>query len=118
MISDTFTFSPTVINEFRVGFNRRKTTKSPDASNADRAQKLGIPGVSGTSFHQILPNDQAMVPDWTIGANRLPTSLQNPYLNPAALAYPAPFTPGTLGRDTLTSPGLVWLRPPYLKPGS
>ena len=25
-----------------------------------------------------------------------------------AFAYPAPFTSGTLGRNTLTSPGLVW----------
>jgi hypothetical protein len=46
--------------------------------------------------------------DWSIGPNRLPTSAQNPYLNAAAFAYPAPFTPGTLGRNTLTSPGLVW----------
>jgi hypothetical protein len=58
--------------------------------------------------NQILPNDQAMTPDWTIGPNRLPTSAQNPYLNPAAFAYPAPFTPGTLGRNTLTSPGVIW----------
>jgi hypothetical protein len=49
-----------------------------------------------------------MTPDWSIGPNRLPTSAQNPYLNPAAFAYPAPFTPGTLGRNTLTSPGIVW----------
>jgi hypothetical protein len=58
--------------------------------------------------NQILPNDQAQTQNWTIGANRLPTNLQNPYLNAAAFAYPAPFTPGTLGRNTLTSPGLVW----------
>jgi hypothetical protein len=58
--------------------------------------------------NQILPNDQAMTPNWTIGPNRLPTSAQNPYLNAAAFAYPAPFTLGTLGRNTLTSPGLVW----------
>ena len=58
--------------------------------------------------NQILPNDQASRQGWTIGPNRLPTSAQNPYLNAAAFAYPAPFTPGTLGRNTLTSPGLVW----------
>lgn len=58
--------------------------------------------------NQILPNDRAVAQGWTIGPNRLPTSLQNPYLNAAAFAYPAPFTPGTLGRNTLTSPGLVW----------
>ena len=58
--------------------------------------------------NQILPNDQAVTQGWTIGPNRLPTSAQNPYLNAAAFSYPAPFTAGTLGRNTLTSPGLVW----------
>jgi hypothetical protein len=29
-------------------------------------------------------------------------------LNAAAFAYPAPFTAGTLGRNTLTGPGIVW----------
>ncbi len=58
--------------------------------------------------NQILPNDQAITQGWTIGPNRLPTSLQNPYLNAAAFAYPAPFTPGTLGRNTLEAPGLMW----------
>jgi hypothetical protein len=58
--------------------------------------------------NQILPNDQAQTPNWTIGGNRLPTSAQNPYLNAAAFAYPAPFTLGTLGRNTLTSPGIIW----------
>ena len=50
VVSDTYTLSPTLINEFRVGFNRRKTTKNPEASNGGWAQKLGIPGVNGTSF--------------------------------------------------------------------
>jgi hypothetical protein len=58
--------------------------------------------------NQILPNDQAQTQNWTIGGNRLPTSAQNPYLNAAAFAYPAPFTLGTLGRNTLTSPGIIW----------
>ena len=58
--------------------------------------------------NQVLPNDQAMTQGWTIGPNRLPTSAQNPYLNAAAFSYPAPFTAGTLGRNTLTSPGMVW----------
>lgn len=58
--------------------------------------------------NQILPNDQAVVQDWNIGPNRLPTAAQNPYLNAAAFAYPAPFTVGTLGRNTLTGPGIIW----------
>jgi len=56
VISDTFTFTPTLINEFRVGFNRRQTTKSPDASNQNWAQQLGIPGVSGISFPFFVPS--------------------------------------------------------------
>src|SRR5882672_4510048 len=50
VVSDTYTFSPTVINEFRVGFNRRKTTKNPFGANGNWAQQLGIPGVNGVSF--------------------------------------------------------------------
>src|SRR5260370_16936106 len=66
--------------------------------------------------NQILPNDQAVVPGWTIGNNRLPTSAQNPYLNAAAFAYPAPFMIGTLGRNTLTSPGIIWAQTSLSKP--
>jgi hypothetical protein len=41
-------------------------------------------------------------------SNRFPTSAQNPYLNFASFAYPAAFTPGTLGRNTFEGPGLNW----------
>lgn len=50
VVSDTYTISPTLISEFRLGFNRRKTTKDPEASNQNWAQQLGIPGVNGVSF--------------------------------------------------------------------
>jgi hypothetical protein len=58
--------------------------------------------------HQILPNDRAQVKDWEIGPHRFPFSAQNRYFNFDAFAYPAPFTPGTLGRNTFESPGLRW----------
>ncbi len=58
--------------------------------------------------NQVLPNDQAVTQNWTIGTHRYPTALQNPYINAAAFAYPSAFTPGTLGRNTLESPGLIW----------
>ena len=61
-MSDTYTISPTIINEFRVGFNRRKTTKSPDASNQDWAQQLGIPGVSGASFPFFVQSGSPLLP--------------------------------------------------------
>ena len=49
-ISDTYTFSPTMINEFRVGFNRRAFSQIPDSLDQGWAQKLGIPNVSGATF--------------------------------------------------------------------
>ena len=47
-------------------------------------------------------------PDWTLGPNRFPTQAQNPYLKFDSFAYPAAFTPGTLGRNTFEGPGLLW----------
>jgi hypothetical protein len=54
--------------------------------------------------NQILPNNQAVTQGRTIGPNRLPTSAQNAYLNAAAFAYPAPFTPATPGRNRRCRP--------------
>lgn len=76
----------------------------PTATGANAS--VWLPGQQRPN--QILPNDQAVVQNWTIGTNRLPTAAQNPYLNAAAFAYPAPFTAGSLGRNTLTGPGIVW----------
>src|SRR5262249_13971302 len=56
----------------------------------------------------VLPS--ALTPNWTMGPNRFPSSAQNPYLNINAFAYPAPFTAGTLGRNTYEAPGLVWMQ--------
>ncbi|HET8549900.1 MAG TPA: carboxypeptidase regulatory-like domain-containing protein [Bryobacteraceae bacterium] len=56
--------------------------------------------------NQIRPN--ARVEGWDIGPNRFPTSAQNPYLDISAFAYPGPFQPGTLGRNTVEAPGLIW----------
>jgi len=52
--------------------------------------------------------EEAYNKDWNIGPNRFPTSAQNPYLNFNSFAYPAAFTPGTLGRNTFEGPGLNW----------
>ncbi len=79
---------------------------APSAPYAPGQPYVWLPGQLRPN--QILPNDQAQTQSWTIGPNRLPTSLQNPYFNAAAFAYPAPFTTGTLGRNTLTGPGLMW----------
>lgn len=58
--------------------------------------------------NQILPDAQAQPQPWDIGPNRFPLSAQNRYFNFDAFAYPAPFTAGTLGRNTFESPGLRW----------
>lgn len=57
--------------------------------------------------NQILPNDQVKVANWSMG-NRFPQSAQNPFFNMNAFAYPAQFTPGTLGAGTQTGRGPLW----------
>ena len=61
-----------------------------------------------TRPHQILPGGQAQVKNWDIGPNRFPFSAQNRYFNFDGFAYPAAFTPGSLGRNTFEAPGLRW----------
>ena len=56
VLSDTYTISPTLISEFRLGFNRRKSTKSPETSGQDWASQPGIPGVSSASFPFFVPS--------------------------------------------------------------
>jgi hypothetical protein len=58
----------------------------------------------------LVPIEQAVAPNWTIGANRFPTSAQNPYLRLDAFAYPAAFTAGTLGRNMFEAPGMNWMQ--------
>ncbi|MSV30344.1 MAG: TonB-dependent receptor [Bryobacterales bacterium] len=55
IISDTYTLSPTMINEFRIGFNRRRESFRPQTQDKDWAKRLGIPGVSPESFPQFEP---------------------------------------------------------------
>ncbi|MCC6863025.1 MAG: TonB-dependent receptor [Bryobacterales bacterium] len=50
VISDTHMFSPSLINELRVGVNRRKDSYSPAGMDAGWAQTLGIPGVGPETF--------------------------------------------------------------------
>ncbi len=65
-----------------------------------------LPGVLRPN--QVLPNDQVRVKNWTIGPNRFPVTAQNRYLNIEGFQYPAAFTPGTLGRNTLEATGINW----------
>ncbi len=50
VLSDTFTFSPTVVNEIRIGANRRLFTRQPESLGQDWASKFGIPGVSSETM--------------------------------------------------------------------
>lgn len=50
VISDTYTISPTMINEARVGFNRRRSNTNPNTIGQDWAGQLGIPNVNPETF--------------------------------------------------------------------
>ncbi|MGH9662570.1 MAG: carboxypeptidase regulatory-like domain-containing protein, partial [Bryobacteraceae bacterium] len=54
VVSDTYTFSPTMINEVRLGFNRRHFTRAPESLNQDWAKQLGIPNVGPETFPQFV----------------------------------------------------------------
>ena len=54
VISDTHTFGPTLINEVRVGWNRRHRTAEPPTQGQDWAKQLGIPNASPETFPDIL----------------------------------------------------------------
>ena len=58
--------------------------------------------------NQILPNDQLIVQNYHVGGNRFNSSLENPMWNINAFANPAPFTIGTLGRNTIYGQGVNW----------
>jgi hypothetical protein len=65
--------------------------------------------LSGPAYpNEILPYSQVRTPSWSIGPNRFPQSAQNPFFNINAFAYPAPYTPGTLGINTGYAGHLFW----------
>jgi hypothetical protein len=66
-----------------------------------------LPGNGSLRPDQLGPNDQVTVDNWHIG-DRFNNNLKNPIWNINAFAYPAPYTPGTLGRNTIDGPGLIW----------
>ena len=61
---------------------------------------LYLPGIVERP-NQLLPNDQVYTPNWSIGGNRFNPALENPCWNMSAFAYPAAFTIGTVGRNTI-----------------
>lgn len=67
-----------------------------------------LPGASRPI--QIKPNDEVKLAHVDVGANRFPISAQQRYVKTDGFIYPAAFTAGTLGRNTLQAPGLVWMQ--------
>ena len=66
-----------------------------------------LPGV-GNRPNQILPDGQVKLEHVDIGPNRFPFSAQKRYLDINGFAYPAAYTVGSLGRNTLQAPGIIW----------
>lgn len=54
VISDTYTIGPTMINEIRLGMNRRTFTATPETYGQGWAGKLGIPNVDARTFPDFL----------------------------------------------------------------
>jgi hypothetical protein len=54
VVSDSFTISPTVINEVRLGFNRRYFERIPESLNQNWGQQLGIPGLDPKTMPSFL----------------------------------------------------------------
>src|SRR5260370_7486262 len=50
VVSNILPTPPTLITDFLVALNRRKTTQNPFAANGGWAQKLGIPDVNGVNL--------------------------------------------------------------------
>ena len=66
-----------------------------------------LPGV-GNRPNQVLPDDQVKLDHVDIGPNRFPFAAQTRYLNINGFAYPAAYSIGSLGRNTLQAPGIIW----------
>jgi hypothetical protein len=55
----------------------------------------------------LVPADQIAIDDWQIG-DRFNNNLKNPMWDINAFANPAAFTVGSLGRNVIEGPGLIW----------
>ena len=62
----------------------------------------------GSRPNQVLPNDQVKEDHVDVGPDRFPRAAQKKYLNLDGFEYPDSFELGTLGRNTLAGPGLIW----------
>ncbi len=64
-----------------------------------------LPGAARPN--QLVPNDQVIVDNWRMG-DRFDNNLKNPMWKINGFAYPAAYTAGGLGRNTIDGPGMIW----------
>jgi len=81
-------------------------TGPPITFNVSGSPSRYVPTVGNRPI-QLLPNDQVIVKDWRIG-DRFNNNLKNPMWNINAFAYPAAYTIGTVGRNTIDGPPMNW----------
>ena len=96
-----------VIQTFQSGLPVTFTLNATGATTAAGSPYPYFPGNGALRPNQILPNDQLVVQNWTIG-DRFNNNLKNAMWNINAFLNPAAFTAGTLGRNTIDRPGLNW----------
>ncbi len=75
---DVDTISPTVINEFRVAYQRRADTRTPILLNQNWAGQLGIPGVGPQTFPGFVTTGSSSVA-WTANPGGYQRTLQDDF---------------------------------------
>jgi hypothetical protein len=77
-LGDVHTFTPTVINEFRLAYQRRADTVTPSLDNQGWAGILGIPGVGPETFPGFVSTGGSSV-IWTANPGGYVRTLQDDY---------------------------------------
>jgi hypothetical protein len=57
VISDTHVFSPSLVNEVRLGVNHRKESRTPPGLNQNWGKQLSIPGISSVTFPSLFDSN-------------------------------------------------------------
>ena len=95
-----------VLGGWELMFGQTFQTGPPMTVNFAGTSNLYLPGTNRAT--QIAPNDAVKLEHVDLGPNRFPFAAQKRYLDINGFRYPAPFTAGSLGRNTLEAPGIVW----------
>jgi hypothetical protein len=95
-----------VLGGWELMFGQTFQTGPPFTVGFAGTPNLYLPGSNRAV--QIAPNDQVKLANVDIGPHRFPFAAQRRYLDINGFRYPDAFTAGTLGRNTLEAPGIVW----------